>query len=390
MKDALDFSATVYGLGAGIFFFGYFLFEVPSNLLLARIGARVWIARIMITWGLISGAMAFVETPLQFYVLRFLLGVAEAGFFPGVIYYLSRWFPAATRATAISRFMTATAIAGVIGGPLSGALLGLDGVAGLAGWQWIFVVEALPSVVLGIIVLFYLTESPEEATWLSPEERARLAALVRAEAADIAARGTTSVREALLHPLVWRLAALYFSLIVGFYSVSFWLPQILQSFSKLGMIEVATVSAIPYVAAAIAMTIVGRRSDRVGERCRHIAAAAFVGAAALAAAGMVQSPLLAIVVLSVAAMGIWSAVPVFWMLPTTLLSGTAAAAAIALVNSFGNLGGFVGPYVTGLLRDTTGGFAAGLVAIAALLLVGVGLALSFRGTAADPGRIREQ
>jgi D-galactonate transporter len=384
MKDELGFSASVYGLGAGIFFFGYFLFEVPSNLLLARIGARVWIARIMITWGLISAAMAFIETPGQFYVLRFLLGAAEAGFFPGVIYYLSQWFPAAQRATAIARFMTATAIAGVIGGPLSGVLLGLDGVAGLAGWQLIFVAEGLPSVALGVVVLFYLTDSPREAEWLSVEERTRLTARLSAEADEIAARGTTSVRAALLHPLVWRLAALYFSLIVGFYSVSFWLPQIVQSLSTLGIVEVATVSAIPYVAAAIAMTIVGRRSDRVGERCRHIAVAALVGAVALAGAGAIESPVAAIVVLSVAAMGIWSAVPVFWMLPTTLLSGTAAAAAIALVNSFGNLGGFVGPYVTGVLRDATGDFATGLVAIAALLLVGVLLALSFRNTAADP------
>ena len=297
MLNDLRFSETVYGLGAGIFFLGYFLFEVPSNLLLARIGARVWIARIMITWGLISAAMAFIETPGQFYVLRFLLGAVEAGFFPGVIYYLSQWFPAAQRATAIARFMTATAIAGVIGGPLSGVLLGLDGVAGLAGWQWIFVAEGLPSVALGVVVLFYLTDSPREAEWLSVEERTRLTARLSAEADEIAARGTTSVRAALLHPLVWRLAALYFSLIVGFYSVSFWLPQIVQSLSTLGIVEVATVSAIPYVAAAIAMTIVGRRSDRVGERCRHIAVAALVGAVALAGAGAIESPVAAIVVL---------------------------------------------------------------------------------------------
>src|SRR5262245_52396696 len=268
MNEALGFSSRVYGFGAGIFFFGYFLFEVPSNLVLARVGARVWIARIMITWGVISGSMAFIETPTQFYVLRFLLGVAEAGFFPGVIYYLSQWFPAATRATAISRFMTATAIAGVIGGPLSGALLSMDGIAGLAGWQWIFVAEALPSVALGVVVLFYLTDSPAEAEWLSPDERNRLTAMLRAEAADIAGRSpprpgrspqrragaredqaTTSVRDALLHPLVWRLAVLYFSLIVGFYSVSFWLPQIVQSLSSFGNVEVATISAVPYIAA---------------------------------------------------------------------------------------------------------------------------------------------
>jgi sugar phosphate permease len=386
MKDTLEFSASVYGLGAGIFFFGYFLFEVPSNLILARIGARVWIARIMITWGIVSGAMAFVRTPTEFYVLRFLLGVAEAGFFPGVIYYLSQWFPAAARATATSRFMTATAIAGVIGGPLSAALLGMDGVAGLAGWQWIFVAEALPSVVLGVVVLFYLTDSPEQARWLSPEQRQCLSATVREEARVIALVSNATVRSALLHPLVWRLALLYFSLIVGFYSVSFWLPQILQMTSGLGNVEVSILSAIPYVAAAIAMTIVGRRSDHTGERCRHVALAAFVGALGLAMSAWAQTPLLSIVVLSIAAMGIWSAVPVFWMFPTTLLSGTASAAAIALVNSFGNLGGFVGPYLTGLLRDATGGFAVSLLAVAGLLVVAVALALSLRGSAADPAR----
>ncbi|HTK98641.1 MAG TPA: MFS transporter, partial [Pseudomonadales bacterium] len=206
MKNALGFSDSVYGLGAGIFFIGYFLFEVPSNLILARVGARVWIARIMITWGLISSAMALVHSPASFYVLRFLLGAAEAGFFPGIIYYLGSWFPAAERAAAVSRFMTATAIAGVIGGPMSAALFGLDGFAGVAGWQWIFIAEGIPSVVLGVTVLFYLTERPDEARWLTAEERLALGARIRAEAETIAARGET-LRSALLHPIVWCLAA---------------------------------------------------------------------------------------------------------------------------------------------------------------------------------------
>ena len=231
MKSALGFSDTVYGLGAGIFFLGYFLFEVPSNLILARIGARVWIARIMITWGLISSAMAIVRTPAEFYALRFLLGVAEAGFFPGVIYYLSQWFPAAARASAISRFMTATAVSGIVGGPLSAALFTLDGMSGLAGWQWIFVAEGIPSVLLGVTTLWFLTDRPAEAKWLSPAEREYLDATMRAEAADIVRRGHVSLRHALFHPTVWRLSLLSFTLLVGFYSISFWLPQIVQSFS---------------------------------------------------------------------------------------------------------------------------------------------------------------
>ena len=377
MKNALGFSDSVYGLGAGIFFIGYFLFEVPSNLILARVGARVWIARIMITWGLISSAMALVHSPASFYVLRFLLGAAEAGFFPGIIYYLGSWFPAAERAAAVSRFMTATAIAGVIGGPMSAALFGLDGFAGVAGWQWIFIAEGIPSVVLGVTVLFYLTERPDEARWLTAEERLALGARIRAEAETIAARGET-LRSALLHPIVWCLAALYFSLIIGFYSISFWTPQIIASFSALDRVEVALVSAIPFVAAAIAMVIVGAHSDRTGDRYVHIAVSASVGAVGLAASALGQSPVIGVLALSIAAVGIWSAVPVFWSLPTMFLSGTAAAGAIALINSFGNLGGFVGPFVIGRVHDLTGSYAASLMMVAGSLLCSVALALALR------------
>ncbi len=383
MKTELGFSDSVYGLGAGIFFIGYFIFEIPSNLILARVGARVWIARIMITWGLISASMAFIHTPTSFYVLRFLLGVAEAGFFPGVIYYLGLWFPAAQRARAVSQFMTATAIAGVVGGPLSAALFGLDGVAHLAGWQWIFIAEGIPSVVLGVIVLFYMTERPESARWLTSAQRASLCAHLQAEARAIAAHGET-LRGALLHPLVWRLALLYFTLIVGFYSISFWSPQIIRSFSSLDNVGVALVSAIPYVAAAIAMVIVGAHSDRTGERCVHIALAAFVGALGMVASAYMNAPVLGIAALSVAAVGIWSAVPVFWSLPTVFLTGTAAAGAIALINSFGNLAGFVGPFVIGRVHDATGSYTAALLVVAGSLLGSVALALSLRRTAAQP------
>jgi sugar phosphate permease len=382
MKTELGFSDSVYGLGAGIFFIGYFLFEIPSNLILAKVGARVWIARIMITWGLISAAMAFVHTPMHFYVLRFLLGVAEAGFFPGVIYYLGLWFPAAQRARAVSQFMTATAIAGVVGGPMSAALFGLDGVAGLAGWQWIFVAEGIPSVLLGVIVLLYLTERPAAAQWLTAEERASLGARIRAEADAIGARGET-LHGALLHPIVWRLALLYFSLIIGFYSISFWAPQIIRSFSTLDNVGVALVSAIPYVAAAIAMVIVGAHSDRTGERHVHIALGAGVGALGMVASAYVASPVVGVLALSVAAVGIWSAVPVFWSLPTAFLTGTAAAGAIALINSFGNLAGFVGPFVVGRIHDATGSYSASLLVVATSLLGSVALSMSLRRTPAD-------
>lgn len=383
MKGALAFSDSVYGLGTGIFFIGYFLFEVPSNLILARTGARVWIARIMITWGLTSSAMALVRTPAGFYALRFLLGVAEAGFFPGIIYYLSRWFPAAERASAISRFMTATAVAGIIGGPLSGALFKLDGVAGLAGWQWIFVAEGVPSVMLGVVVLFFLTDRPEEATWLSPAEREHLCAKIYAETDHIAGQGHLSLRRALLHPTVWRLSLLNFTLLVGLYSISFWLPQIIKSFSGLSIVDIAIVSAIPYLAAAVAMVIVGAHSDRRRERCLHVGGAAFVGAVGIAASAYVHSPVPGLIALSVAAVGIWSAIPVFWSLPTAFLTGTAAAGAIALINSLGNLGGFVGPYLIGRVHDVTGSFTGSLLTIAGLLLGSTALALSLRRSPAN-------
>jgi len=382
MKSALGFGDTVYGLGAGIFFIGYFLFEVPSNLVLARIGARLWIARIMITWGFVSGAMAFVETPTGFYTLRFLLGAAEAGFFPGVVYYLGLWFPARERATAVSRFMTATAIAGVVGAPLSAWLFTLDGVHGVAGWQWIFLAEAVPSIVLGVAVLFYLTDRPDAATWLSDAQRAALAATMRSEADAIAAEHRVDLRRALLHPIVWRLCVLYFTLIVGFYGISFWSPQIIQSFGSLDRVQTALVSAIPYACAAIAMVFVGARSDRTGERRLHIAVAAFVGALGIVATAYLDEPVLGVAALSLAAVGIWSAVPVFWSLPTNFLSGTAAAGAIALINSFGNLGGFVGPYVIGRVHDLTGGYSAGLLVIAASLFGSVALGLGLRRTPA--------
>jgi D-galactonate transporter len=386
LKSALAFSDAMYGLGGGIFFLGYFLFEVPSNLILARVGARVWIARIMISWGLVSAAMALVRTPMEFYVLRFLLGVAEAGFFPGVIYYLSRWFPADARASAISRFMTAAAVSGIVGGPLSAALFKLDGVSGLAGWQWIFIVEGLPSVVLGVMTLWILTERPAEAKWLTARERAQLEARLRAEAAEIASRGQLSLHRALLHPTVWRLSLLSFTLLVALYSISLWLPQIVASSFGRNNVEVALLSALPYVAAAMAMVSVGAHSDRRRERRWHIAGAALVGAAGFSASAVVQTPVLGLIALSIAAIGVFSAIPVFWALPTTFLSGSAAAAGIALINSLGSLGGFVGPFFIGAVRDLTGGFTGSLLTVAALLVAGALLAISLRRSPTSEGQ----
>ena len=378
MKSALGFDARVYGFGAGIFFVGYFLFEVPSNLALARFGARKWIARIMITWAILSSATAFVTTPIAFYIIRFLLGVAEAGFFPGIIYYLSQWIPAAQRASVVSRFMTAIAIAGLIGGPLSAALLRLDGRAGLAGWQWLFLVEGLPSLIMGFAVLRWLPDRPADAKWLTPEQREALTARIVEESAAIAGRSRSGLGQAFSSPAIWLLALLYFTLLIGLYGVTLWTPQIIRGFSNLTAAGAALYSALPYLVAAVAMVLVGRHSDQKRERARHVAVAALVGAIGMTLSAYAGSPVLGILALSVAAAGILSALPPFWSMPTALLSGTSAAAAIALVNSFGNLGGFIGPVIMGRLVEATGNFRSSLLAIAGTLLVGCAIAMTMR------------
>jgi sugar phosphate permease len=375
MKGDLGFGDAVYGLGTGIFFVGYFAFEVPSNLILARTGARLWIARIMITWGMISAAMALVRTPAAFYTLRFLLGVAEAGFFPGIIYYLGLWFPAAQRASAVSRFMTAVPIAGVVGGPLSGAFLALDGVAGLSGWQWIFVGEGLPSVALGLAVLAWLPDGPADARWLTPREREHLVARLRADEDVIATRGHVGVRKALLHPTVWRLSLLAFPLPLALYTVTFWLPEFIKSLSGLGDVEIAMLSAVPYATAVVAMVLYGKHSDRTGERRLHVAGGTFVAAIGMAMSAYAHAPATGLVAFSVALAGILGALPILWTLPTAFLRGTAAAGAIGLINSISNLGGFVGPYLVGRVHEATGSFTPSLLAIAALLIATTGLAL---------------
>jgi ACS family tartrate transporter-like MFS transporter len=377
MNEDLGFSGTVYGLGAGIFFIGYFLFEIPSNLILERVGARVWIARIMITWGIISAAMFLVQGPASFYVLRFLLGLAEAGFFPGIILYLTYWFPARERARRVALFMAAIPIAGVIGSPLSGALLTLSGF-GLAGWQIMFLAEGLPAVILGFVVLRYLPDGPEDAGWLEPEERDWLRNALDRENRIKSSHGEYTIRRAMTDGNVWLLCGVYFGVVTSVYGVSFWLPLITRDLSGLGDFAVGLLGAIPYVAGVIGMVLFARHSDATGERRWHVAVAAFVGMVGLILTGATSLPAVEMAALTLAALGIYSTLATFWSLPTAFLSGTAAAAGIALINSVGNLGGFVGPYAVGYLSDATGSYYAGLLFLAVLMLLAGILALVVR------------
>ena len=375
MNAALGFSATVYGFGAGIFFLSYVLFEIPSNVILARVGARLWIARIMISWGLVSSAMMFVRSASGFYTLRFLLGLAEAGFFPGLIFYLTRWFPARERARTVAAFMTATLIAGVIGGPISGALLSLHGAGGLDGWQWLFLLEGVPSIVLGVTVLKVLADRPEEATWLSDPERGTLVECLRE---DQAVQRIETTGGALRNRRTWLLALVYFTIPVTLYGISFFLPQMLKTASGSSDFIVGLLSAVPYAAGAIAMVIVGRHSDRTHERRWHVLVPALVSAAGLALSTASTGTAWSVVTLSIAMAGLASMFGPFWALTTSTMGGVGAAASIALVNSVGNTGGFVGPYLLGAINDRTHSFAIGLLAIAVMLAGGASLVLLVR------------
>jgi ACS family tartrate transporter-like MFS transporter len=373
MNADIGLSASAFGLGAGIFFLGYFVFEVPSNLILQRVGARVWIARILVTWGLISMAMAAVTGPLTFYAVRLLLGIAEAGFFPGIILYLTYWFPAAVRGRIIGWFMLAIPIANVIGAPLSTFLLDHP-IASLTGWQTMFVVEGIPAVLLGFVVLRWLPDRPSEAHWLSSDERAALESALTQDAPP-----TTRLRDGLTSVRVWLLALVYFGLVIGLYGLGFWAPQIIRTFGDLTNSQIGALAAIPYLFAGIAMVVWGRHSDATGERIRHVTIPAWIGAAGFAVSALALPPAASLAALTAGAIGIYAALPVFWTLPTAMLGGTAAAGGIALVNSFGNLGGYLGPYAVGWLKDTTGGYAAGLQVLAAgMALAGVIVLISGR------------
>ncbi len=375
MLNDLQFSEAVYGLGAGIFFIGYFIFEVPSNLMLHRFGARKWIARIMISWGVISGCMMFVQTPTSFYILRFLLGVAEAGFFPGIILYLTYWYPAARRSKVTSLFMTGIPMAGVIGGPLSGWILSsFDGMSGMAGWKWLFLIEAIPSVVLGLLVLAWLDDRIADARWLTPDQKRLLQRNIDADGAHIEDH---SALGAFRNPKVWVLSAAYFGFIMGLYGVGFWLPSLVKASGVANTTTIGWLVAIPYAAAVACMIWTSRNSDRTGERRWHIAIPALAGAIGLVASTLVpQTPLWAIVTLTIATMGILTGLAQFWCLPPAFLGGAAAAAGIALINSVGNLAGFVSPFIVGWIKDATGSTNNGLFVIAASLVMGSAIVLS--------------
>ncbi len=380
MNGDLGLSAAAYGLGAGLFFIGYFLFEVPSNIILHRVGARVWIARIMVTWGLVASATAFIQGEVSFYVVRVLLGVAEAGFFPGIILYLTYWFPRAQRAKIVALFFLAVPLSSVIGSPLSTLLIQSgNGVLGFdAGWRFMFFVEGVPAVLLGVLVLALLPSRPRQAKWLTEQESSALEARIAEEDAR-----ELPVRAALIDPRVIALSVVYFGIVYGLYVLAFFLPQVIKGFQTqfqvtFSLVEIGLITAVPYAVASVAMVLWARHSDRTGERAGHVAIAAFVGAVAIAAALYMSSPLLVMACITVCAIGVYAAIPVFWQLPNAFLTGVGAAAGIGLINSFGNLSGFLGPYLTGWLQGLTGSFRPGLWVVAGFMVLAGVIALSLR------------
>lgn len=373
---------TVFGTGAGLFFIGYFLFEVPSNLALQRFGARVWIARIMVVWGLVSMCFIFVKGTTSFYLLRFLLGAAEAGFFPGIILYLTYWFPAKERAKTMALFALGGVAAGVVGSPISSALLEMDGIMNWPGWKWLFLIEAIPAVLLGLVVLLCLPNGPSEARWLPAREKQWLLQTLEDEAKVAAGGRKTRLRDAFTSPQVWQLTFIYFLINVAGYGFEFWLPSIVKKLSDLDDSLVGVINMIPYIAAGIAMVMVGRNSDRKGERTSYIGIAAFCSAIGFTAAAVLDNPFLAIAALTLAFAGQKSTLGPFWALGASALSGTAAAGGIALINSIGNLGGYVGPKIVGKITDETGSpITAMFVLGGAMLVMGLfafGLSLTGR------------
>jgi ACS family tartrate transporter-like MFS transporter len=363
MNEDIGLTPYLYGWGAGIFFFGYFLFEVPSNVVLEKVGARWWIARIMVTWGIVATAMVFVEGPVSFFVLRFLLGVAEAGFFPGMILYLTYWFPAAHRANIAGLFIAAVPMANVIGGPISGLVVAMNETLGLKGWQWLFIAEGVPSFLLGFAVLIVLPNGPDSAKWLSAEERAMIRADLERERELEAPRTDEGLWQALSDRRVIVLGLAYMGVVIGMYGIGLWLPQIVKAMG-FSTVQVGWIVAIPYAFATAAMILWGRHSDSTDERVWHVSLAAALGAVGLVGSVYLASPLMALSCLGLATVGIYAALGPFWALPPMFLRGTGAAAGIALINSVGSLGGFVGPYLVGWIKQSTGSFSAGMGALA--------------------------
>jgi MFS family permease len=401
MKHDLHLSNTVYGTGAGIFFLGSAAFDLPSNLALTKFGPRIWIARIMISWGVIATGMAFVTGPHSFYLLRFLLGVGEAGFFPGMILYLTYWFPSQERARAIAKFMTATSLAGVVGGPLSSFLLKLEGRSGLHGWQWLFLSEGLPTILMGISVLFFLKDKPDDADWLSHDEKEWLDAELDRDRNEGGAARRNHLADAFKMPLVWMLAGVFFVSQIGVYTVNLWMPLVLNSFVHPAVSAgaggsafaagdaslIARYATFPYLAAALFTVLIGWSSDRSGDRRWHIAGCLLLSAIGFGWAGVAHSLLAALGAFTLAAMGWWSLMGPFWALPTRVLGGRAAAGGVAIITIVGGIGGFLGPWLTGRLRDVTHSFSAGLFVIGGLAVVAAGLSLAMRErpTGSDSG-----
>ncbi|HEX7812544.1 MAG TPA: MFS transporter [Burkholderiales bacterium] len=372
MNAELGFTATVYGWGAGLFFIGYFIGEVPSNLILSRVGARIWFARIMVTWGIFAIAMGFITGDVSFFVIRFLLGVAEAGFFPGVIYYLTLWFPAEYRGRIFGLFLIISPLNNTIAAPLGGLILKyFDGTMGYPGWRWLFIVEGIPTLFLAWLCLRVVIDRPDNATWLTDAEKAHLRDKLAREAASRTETKHLSIWQTLANTKVLLFAVVYTSLAIGIYGLSLWMPQIIKGMDVQNPVHIGLIMAVPYLIATICMVLWSRHSDKTGERVFHCA-----GALALAAIGMITSayigsPVLAMVAITFAAIGMYCSQPVFWAMPTGYLSGVAAAGGIAFINSIGNLGGFIGPFAVGWLKDNTAnGFQAGLTFLAACLLTG--------------------
>ena len=378
MNRDLGFSPAAFSFGAGIFFLGYSLFEVPSNLLLVRIGARRWIARIMISWGVIAAALMLVRTPGQFYVLRLLLGIAEAGFFPAIMYYLSRWYPASMRARSSAWFMIAIPLSGTIGGPLGGWLLDMNGHGGLAGWQWLFLIEGVPSVVLGIVVLRYLADEPGDAHWLTAAQREWLVGRLEHDREQHPAPHGAPPLRALAHPLIWLVAIPELLITTAGYAYLFWGPTMLRDALHLGNLAVGWLTGLIAALCALGMLFVGASSDRTGDRVLHAAACAIVVAIGCAGAATFASPVARMTSLAVAEIAVISFLAPFWTLPTILLSGSSAAVGIALVNAIGNVAGFVGPNVVGFLRTHTGGDAGAFLTLSAFALAAAAICVAMR------------
>jgi ACS family tartrate transporter-like MFS transporter len=398
MNPDLGLTATAYGLGAGLFFIGYFFFEVPSNVILHKVGARIWIARIMITWGLVASSTAFVTGPIGFYIVRFVLGFAEAGFFPGIILFLTYWFPRAVRAKVVALFFLAVPLSSVFGAPISTLIIqNGDGVLGFEhGWRFMFFVEGIPAVIFGVVVLFLLPDRPSKARWLAPSEAAAMEAVIAAEDEKQVPHGT-GLRDALTDRRVIAMSIVYFGVVFGVYVLGFFLPTVIAGFAqqfgtKLSLFQEGLVTAIPYAIASVVMVLWSRHSDATGERRWHVALPAFVGAAAIAVALLFNSPYLIMAAITVTACGVFAAIPVIWQIPPKFLTGVGAAAGIALINSFGNLSGFAGPYLAGWLKDLTGAFQAGMLAVAFFMVLSGVVVLFFLGSTVrepDPTEIRK-